>query len=177
MKNRAETLLKGLPMSVFFAKTLEDMASREDLVRRSGMEFLQGIFDGTLSAAPMAETLNFQMTALADGEVSFEGTPLQSATTPMRGVHGGWYGALLDSVMGCAVMTRIPKGRSYTTLEYKVNITRAVQGGQKVRATGFIDHAGRSTATARGEVRGLDDGRLYASGTTTCLIMDGTPTG
>lgn len=159
-------------MPVFFAQTLEDMATREDLHARSGMEFLQDILAGRLSAAPLAETLNFTMTMVTAGEVTFEGTPQVRATNPMRGVHGGWYGALLDSVMGCAVMTKVPQGRVYTTLEYKINITRAIKVGQKVRATARVDHAGRSTAVAQGEIRGIEDDRLYATGTTTCLIME-----
>ncbi|MEO0372355.1 MAG: PaaI family thioesterase [Pseudomonadota bacterium] len=159
-------------MPVFFAQTLEEMASREDLQRLSGMEFLQEMQAGRISGAPIAQTLNFVMTELSEAQVTFEGAPLLQALNPMRGVHGGWYGALLDSVMGCAIMTKVPRGRFYTTLEYKVNITRALKMGQKARAVGVIDHAGRSTATARGEVRGIDDGKLYASGTTTCIIMD-----
>ncbi|MEM7732618.1 MAG: PaaI family thioesterase [Pseudomonadota bacterium] len=167
--------MKGLKIPVFFAQTLDEMASREDLLSRSGMEFLQDIMAGRISAAPLAKTLNFQMTEIADGEVTFEGMPEVYCTNPMRGVHGGWYGALLDSVMGCAVMTRVPKGWVYTTLEYKVNLTRAIKIGQRVQAKGLIDHTGRSTATARGEVRGLEDGRLYATATTTCLIMQAEP--
>ncbi len=159
-------------MSVFFAQTLDEMASRDDLLGRSGMEFMQDMLAGRISAAPLAATLNFKVTEVLDGEVTFEGTPRVHCTNPMRGVHGGWYGALLDSVMGCAVMTRLPKGRVYTTLEYKVNLTRAIQIGQRVQAKGFIDHVGRSTATARGEVRGLEDDKLYATATTTCLILD-----
>jgi acyl-coenzyme A thioesterase PaaI-like protein len=41
----------------------------------------------------------------------------------------------------------------------------------EILATGIVDHAGRTTGVARGEIRGADDGRLYATGTTTCLIM------
>jgi acyl-coenzyme A thioesterase PaaI-like protein len=52
-----------------------------------------------------------------------------------------------------------------------VNITRAIPLGLTVRATGMIQHAGRSTGVASGEIRGVDDGKLYASGSTTCLIM------
>ncbi|MFO7771785.1 MAG: PaaI family thioesterase, partial [Roseovarius gahaiensis] len=79
--------------------------------------------------------------------------------------------AILDSCMGCAVMTKVPRGSVYTTLEYKVNITRAIPLGLRVRATGVVDHAGRSTGVASGEIRGIDDGKLYATGSTTCLIM------
>jgi uncharacterized protein (TIGR00369 family) len=89
----------------------------------------------------------------------------------MNGVHGGWYGALLDSCMGCAVMTALPAGRAYTTLEYKVNLIRAIPLGHDVVATGRLTHAGRSTAVASGEIRDAVTDRLYATGTTTCLIM------
>jgi uncharacterized protein (TIGR00369 family) len=68
-------------------------------------------------------------------------------------VHGGWYGTLLDSCMGCAVMTALPRGRVYTTLEYKVNLLRAIPLGTEVIATGTVTHAGRSTAVASGEIR------------------------
>ncbi|EAP78295.1 thioesterase family protein [Roseovarius nubinhibens ISM] len=73
--------------------------------------------------------------------------------------------------MACAVMTCVPQGSYYTTLEYKVNITRAIPLGTSVRAVGTVSHAGRSTGVASGEIRGIDDDRLYATGSTTCLIM------
>jgi len=103
--------------------------------------------------------------------VVFEGAPDFSVSNPMRGVHGGWYGAILDSCMGCALMTKVPRGSAYTTLEYKVNITCAIPLGLRVQATGLVEHAGRSTGVATGEIRGIDDGKLYATGSTTCLIM------
>ena len=71
----------------------------------------------------------------------------------------------------CAVMTTVPRGSYYTTLEYKVNITRALPLGREVLAIGTVDHGGRSTGVASGEIRGAEDGKLYATGSTTCLIM------
>ena len=162
-------------MSLFFAQTPDEMATLDDLRARSGLEFVQDMLAGNLASAPIAETLNFTVTEVAMGKVAFEGAPGFNALNPMRGVHGGWYGALLDSVMGCAVMTVVPRGRIYTTLEYKVNITRAITPGQKMRATSTVDHAGRSTAIALGEIRGMDDGVLYATGSTTCLMTDAPP--
>ena len=45
------------------------------------------------------------------------------------------------------------------------------RSGTRVNAVGTIQHAGRTTAVARSELRGAEDGRLYATGSTTCLIM------
>jgi uncharacterized protein (TIGR00369 family) len=159
-------------MPVFFAQTLEDMPTLDDLRSRSGYDFMRDILEGRLSGPPMGETLGFTVVEIEEGRAVFEGTPTVRVTNPMRGVHGGWYGAILDSVMGCAVMTIVPKGRIYTTLEYKVNITRAIKLDQTVRAVSVVDHAGRSTAVARGELRGVEDNKRYATGSTTCMIMD-----
>lgn len=73
--------------------------------------------------------------------------------------------------MACAVMTRVPKGSVYTTLEYKVNILRPIPPGTLIEATAQVQHAGRSTGISNGEIRGVEDGKLYATGSTTCIIM------
>ncbi|MEB8388244.1 PaaI family thioesterase [Rhodobacteraceae bacterium KMM 6894] len=157
------------------ATRLEDLADLEDLRTRSGLEFMQDLIAGNLAAPPIGATLNFWPVLAAKGQVDFEGTPNFEACNPMRGVHGGWYGAILDSCMACAVMTCVPKGRVYTTLEFKINITRAAPIGMALRATGLVTHAGRTTGVATGEVRGIEDGKLYATGSTTCIIMDAPP--
>lgn len=155
------------------AATLDELPDMDDLLDRSGLEFMQDIAAGRLAGPPIGATLGFGVAVVAPGRVVFEGVPEFRATNPMRGVHGGWYGAILDSCMACAVMTTLEKGQVYTTLEYKVNITRAVPLGTRVRAVGDVAHAGRRTGVATGELRGVEDGKLYATGSTTCLIMDG----
>jgi uncharacterized protein (TIGR00369 family) len=137
----------------------------------SGLDFMLGILDGSIAGAPIAGTLNFSLVEVEDGRVVFAGKPEFGALNPAGAVHGGWYGALLDSALGCAVMTKVPKGLAYTTLEYKVNITRALPLGTDVRCEAVIDHAGRSTAVAHATITGLADGKVYATGSTTCIIM------
>jgi uncharacterized protein (TIGR00369 family) len=73
--------------------------------------------------------------------------------------------------MACAVMTKLPKGSVYTTLEYKVNLIRAVPLGTLVDCIGETDHVGRSTGVATGRLVGVETGTLYATGSTTCLVM------
>ena len=153
------------------AETLDQLPDMDDLLARSGLEFMQDMVAGRLPGPPIGATMGFWPISAEEGCVVFEGTPGFSVTNPMRGLHGGWYGAILDSCMACAVMTKVPRGSAYTTLEYKVNITRAIPLGMKVRATGTVTHAGRSTGVATGEIRGTEDQKLYASGSTTCLIM------
>lgn len=144
-----------------------------DVLRRmSGLEFIRGIMEGAVPPAPIAATLNFDLVEAEAGRVVFAGAPTFETYNPIGSVHGGWFGALLDSCMGCAVQTMLPAGRAYTTLEYKINILRAAAASTGViRAEGTAIHVGRRTATAEGRMIG-EDGKLYATGTTTCLVFE-----
>ncbi|WP_297781744.1 PaaI family thioesterase [uncultured Roseovarius sp.] len=153
------------------ATSLDDLPDMQAILARSGLAFIEDLIAGRLPAPPIGVTLGFWPVEAVRGHVVFEGRPRFDATNPMRGVHGGWYGAILDSCMGCAVMTALERGEIYTTLEYKVNIIRALTLDTPVHAIGTLEHKGRSTAVARGELRGVADGRLYATGSTTCLVM------
>ena len=148
-----------------------DLLSTKEVLAMSGLEFMQGILNGENPAPPFGATMGYALHDVADGRVVFRGTPEFNVTNPMGTVHGGWYGTLLDSAMACAVMTRVPRGSVYTTLEYKINIIRPVPIGTTIDCTGTVDHAGRSTGVATGEIRGVEDGKLYATGSTTCIIM------
>ena len=158
-----------------FAQGPEDLPSREVLLSQSGLAFMQAMYAGDLPHPPMARTLGYHLDLVEAGRVVFRGKPGPGHLNPMGGVHGGWYGTLLDSCLGCAVMTKLAQGTLYTTLEYKVNLTGAIPPGRMILAEGLSRHAGRSTAVAEGNLRDAETGRLYATGSTTCLIM--TPDG
>jgi uncharacterized protein (TIGR00369 family) len=153
------------------ARTPDDLLDTSEVLSMSGLEFMQGMKEGRYPGPPIAETMGYSLHAVEDGRVVFRGAPAFGVTNPMGTVHGGWYGTLLDSAMACAVMTKVPRGSVYTTLEYKVNILRPIPVGMAIDCIGQIDHAGRSTGVAHGEIRGIEDGKLYATGSTTCIIM------
>ena len=156
---------------MFIAQKPEDLPTREELLSMSGLEFMERMARGEISRPPISGLMNYSVHKVSEGTVVFRGSPEFHHSNPMGSLHGGWYGTLLDSCMACAVMTTVPKGSVYTTLEYKVNITRALPLGTEIEASGTVSHAGRSTGVATGEIRGIEDGRLYATGSTTCIIM------
>lgn len=151
----------------------EDLVRRGDLLAQSGLDFLRGMLEGRHAGAPMAGTMNIRLDQVERGRVVFRGAPRFIHANPVGAVHGGWYGAVLDSALGCAVMSEVPRGSWYTTLDYHVNITRALPIGAEALCEAIVQHAGRSTAVARAEIRGLADGRVYATGATTCIILQG----
>jgi len=135
------------------------------------IEHLRAIRDGRLPDPPFARLLGLRLAHIEDGEAAFELTPGEQHYNPIGTVHGGVAFAMLDSAMGCAVHTRCAAGKGYTTLEIKVNLVRAVTGESgALRASAKVVHFGSRTATAEGR---LEDaaGRLYAHGSTTCLIV------
>jgi len=148
------------------------VATPEQVAGRSGLELLQAMLRGELPTAPIARTLDFQLIEVDDGRAVFQGTPGPAHLNPMGGVHGGWYATLLDSALGCAVHTKMPPGRAYTTAALGVNLVKAIGPKvQRVRAEGRVLHSGRQLATAEARLVG-PDGTLYAHATTTCLVFE-----
>lgn len=148
------------------------VARPEQIAGKTGLEQMQALLQGEIPFAAIARTLDFLMIEVGDGLATFQGTPGPQHFNPMGTVHGGWFATLLDSALGCAVHTRMPPGRAYTTAELSVNIVRALTPKvQRVRAIGRVIHCGRQLATAEAQLVG-PDGTLYAHATTTCLVLD-----
>jgi uncharacterized protein (TIGR00369 family) len=151
------------------------IARPDQIMGKSGMEVMESMLRGELPYAPIAETLDFLVIGVGDGQATFQGTPGPQHFNPMGSVHGGWFATLLDSALGCAVHTKMPPGRAYTTAELSVNIVRALTPKvQRVRAIGRVIHCGRQLATAEAQIIGPDS-TLYAHATTTCLVFEMKP--
>jgi uncharacterized protein (TIGR00369 family) len=145
--------------------------SPDQLKSMSGFEFLQGILNGHIPIAHIGKTLDFFPVEGEPGRVVFQGTPGREHYNPMGSVHGGYFCTLLDSAVGCAVQSMLPKGVGYTTLEIKVNLIRAMTDKTgPVRAEGKIIQVGKQVGTAEGRI--IDaNGKVYAHATTTCLVF------
>jgi uncharacterized protein (TIGR00369 family) len=140
-------------------------------IQMSGMEYLQAMIDGKLPRSPISHTLDFALTEIGEGRATFTAEPAEYHYNPIGSVHGGLAATLLDSALGCAIHTMMPAGVGYATLELHINFVRPLtaQTG-RVYSHGEIIHVGRTVATAQGRV--VDEaGKLYAHGTTTCMIF------
>ncbi|MEU8778155.1 PaaI family thioesterase [Streptomyces sp. NPDC048606] len=138
----------------------------------SGLDILRASLKGELPGASMASTLGFRLTEAGEGFAVFEGDPGDHLLNPMGTVHGGFLATLLDSALGSAVMTRLPAGTTYTTVQLGVHMIRPVLADTPtLRCEGTALHVGRTTATAEARVVGTHDGKLYAHGTTTCAVL------
>jgi len=122
--------------------------------------------------AAIGDTLGFRMTLAEEGRVVFEAVPGAHVYNPIGTVHGGYAATLLDSACGCAVHSKLSATQAYTTLELKVAYHRAMtKDTGLVRAEGRVISIGRRAAFAEATLKDAD-GRLYASATSTLLVID-----
>ena len=137
----------------------------------SGLDVFRRMIAGTLPPPPLVSLLGMRMIEADEGRVVFTADPAEAYYNGRGVVHGGYLATLLDSAMGCAINSRMPPGKYFTTLELKINYTRPVDvsvGTLRCEAT--VIHLGNRVGTADGRVVGAD-GRIYAHGTTTCIAV------
>ncbi len=141
------------------------------VAKEGGLSVMQGILEGRLPGASMARTLNFWLTNVEEGLIVFTGTPSVDHLNPLGTIHGGWAATIMDSALACAVMTTIAPGEGYTTVEFKLNLTRPILPDMgELACEGRILHRGKTIATSEAYLRD-SSGKLLAHGTETCAIF------
>ena len=148
------------------------VVSVDDQREMSGLEFVQGLIDGTLPMNTMADTLGYDIVEASKGRVVAAAVPHEGHRNPAGTVHGGLAATLLDSCMGLAVQSMLGRGFAQTTLEFKISLVRPVTPETGlVKAEGKVISCGRRIGTAEGRLTD-QDGRVLAHGSTTCLIFE-----
>jgi uncharacterized protein (TIGR00369 family) len=141
------------------------------LMSMSGLEALQALVDGKYPPPSISETMGFRLVAVDHGFVAFEGEPSAQVLNPLGVVHGGWALTLIDSACGAAGHTTLPAGVGYGTLETKANFVRPIAASTgTLRAEGRVLAQGRTILTAEAKLTDAK-GKLYAHGTSTCMII------
>lgn len=137
----------------------------------TGLQFVQGLADGTLPLNTLARTLGYDVAEAAEARVVVRAEPSDLHLNPSGTVHGGFAAVLLDSCMGLAIQSTLEKGMAQTTLEFKISLVRPITPETgPIKAEGTVLSRGRRIGTAEGRITD-DEGRLLAHGTTTCLIF------
>ena len=145
--------------------------SAERQKEMSGLEFVQGLANGTLPLNTMAEALGYDVSEAANGRVVVTAMPDATHLNPAGTVHGGLAATMLDSCMGLAIHSTLEKGVGSTTLEFKISLLRPITPETGlIKAEGVVLSCGRRIGTAEGRITD-QEGRLLAHGTTTCLIF------
>lgn len=156
------------------SKTVEwaDPAATAALVSTmSGLDFVQGFVDGSIPPPPIVGLMGFAAVAAEVGSVTFTANPDESHYNPIGTVHGGLVCTLLDTVLGCAVQTTLPRGQAYTSLDITVSYLRPVLSTSgTLTAVGRVVKPGSRAAFAEGTVHDAA-GKLVATATSTLLVF------
>jgi uncharacterized protein (TIGR00369 family) len=140
--------------------------------RQDKLAHFRRLIAGKAPRPPMTELLDLRMLEADRGRVVFGAVPTRAYDNGMDVAHGGFAATLLDSALGCAINTMAPPGKVFTTLELTINYTRPITGDVgPLRCEARTIHVGSRVATAEGRV--VDGrGKLYAHGTTTCILVE-----
>ena len=128
----------------------------------------QGLFDQT---PPGARLLGRRLTAIDRNAGRIEVTYDGKAEFANRhgNLQGGFLAAMLDGVVGLAVLALLPQSESAVTLDLNVSYLNPAKSGT-ILGRGAITHRSRSIARATGELR-ADTGELLANATATFKIV------
>lgn len=137
-----------------------------------GKSLLQALFDGTLPPPPILDVLKIEPSAAGEGWVEFALDPQQYMLNLAGTVHGGVLTTLLDTVLTCALVTLLPRGKACTTTDFQIRFFRPLRANSgRVLARGEVLNAGRTLGTTQATVRDAEN-RLIAHATSTLAIAD-----
>ncbi|MGG5577975.1 PaaI family thioesterase [Myroides sp. C15-4] len=143
----------------------------EEAKNLTGYEILVRVLEGTLPQAPTLDTIGSTLRTVEKGQAVFELQPSVFLYNLIGTIHGGVISTVLDTAIGCSLLTTLAAGESFTSLDLKVNFLKKITKDSPVLHTHTtIIHQGRTTAYM--ESRLLDQaGTVYAHAVSTCMIF------
>lgn len=118
--------------------------------------------DDSGRASPFLRELGVILAVRETGFVRLEITVAERHLRTRGIAHGGVIASLLDTAMGVAVSTKVPERCFPVTAQLNVNFIRPAWDGENLHIEGKVQHSGRTTAVAQGEIR-TDSGVLVAT--------------
>jgi uncharacterized protein (TIGR00369 family) len=121
------------------------------------------------SRSPIHRGLGLSLRVVGEGEVVVDYDGSEGASNRRGNAAGGAMAEMIDSAVMQACRTMLAPKDFNTTLELKINFTRAAPPGGRLTTTGRIEHIGRTTAVGTGRIVDAE-GRLVALGIVTIAI-------
>jgi len=144
---------------------------RADIREHLGEDFA-GQLMAVWAANPFCQHLGMKPVDIGDGFAVFEAFPKEQFRNPQGVVHGGFHAAIIDSAMGCAVLSTLGKTMDYGTIDLSLSYVRKIRTTlRRIICRGAVIHRGRRLSTA--EARIVDEaGKLYAHGSGTYMVYE-----
>lgn len=150
-------------------------AAISELAKLSGLDFVAGLARRNIHPPPMAETLPFTLLPPEEGKVKLLAIPERRFCNLTNTIHGGWIMTMLDTAMALAAQTTLSPGETCPSHETTAKFVRPIFADSNVlRVVGHVVARGRTVITLEGRIEDAE-GKLYAHGTSTCLIVSRKP--
>lgn len=142
------------------------------LAALNGHEVMQAMMRGALPYAVCAKTNHYYAVEASPGKAIFQGTPSQDQLNPMGTVNGGWISGILDSALGSAVLTTLPPGWGYFTIDLNVHYLKVLTlATPKVRAIAEVVESDEKDVRAKAALVDAE-GKVYAESRAVCRLMN-----
>lgn len=143
----------------------------KDFAHLTGMERVLRFADGTDERTGASRYLGYGVTSVDKGHVCLGFEPTAEHLNLFQTVHGGALAGLLDTAMGCALITLLDAGEHHTIIDLHTKFVRSVVvDGGPYRVDARVEHRGRRHCTMSGRIVDADD-KLYVTGTSAALII------
>ena len=142
-----------------------------DLPQLTGLERIRHFEEHADERFGFAKFLAYDIERVDSGEVVLSYEPCGEHMNLLATIHGGVLASLLDTVMGCALMTTLDAGEQHTIIDLHTKFVRPVTletGPLKVY--GLVDHRGRRQCTMSGKIIAPNN-KLCATGLATAMIL------
>ena len=139
---------------------------------RSGLEVVRGIQSGEFQQPPLGRLLGTRVIEAGEGlaVVTLPCTPWLGPPAPS--IYGGAIALFADIALANSLLSTLPAGGSYATLDLIVYFIRPVQpDGRRLTARAEVVHRGRSLAVAEC-VLSNEDGKTVARAVTSAFVTD-----
>lgn len=142
-----------------------------DFAHLTGLERVRHFKDHAEERFGMAKLLGYQVEQIASGKVELRYEPDKAHVNLLSTIHGGVLASLLDTVMGCALMTLLDAGEQHTIVDLHTKFVRPVNlETRPLKVCGIVDHRGRRQCTMSGKIFAPDN-KLCATGLATAMIL------
>ncbi len=143
----------------------------KDFAHLTGLERVRYFEEHADERFGMARLLGYRVEQVASGEVELSYEPDEEHVNLLSAIHGGVLASLLDTVMGCALMTMLDAGEQHTIIDLHTKFIRPVTlQTRPLKVHGIVDHRGRRQCTMSGKIIAPDN-KLCATGLATAMIL------
>ena len=117
--------------------------------------------------------MDFKLLAAEVGQTSMRAVPHESFLNMHGTIHGGWAATLLDTALGCAVVTTLSAGQGAATVELSTRYIRPIfPDSGPVVVTGRVLNRGKKLVVAEGTIVSERDGKVVGQATGTWMVLE-----